>query len=184
MSMLNTLYAPIEQSLFERFKQIKLLVCDIDGVFSDGRLYLGNAGEELKAFHTKDGYGVKAILKAGIDVAVITGRRSQIVEQRMTALGVPHIIQGQEDKASTIQQLIQDLALEQTQVASMGDDMPDLGMFQYSALKISVADGHPYVKQQANYITQTKGGFGAVREVCDLLLQAHGTLEQIQASSV
>jgi len=184
MALVNTLYSPMKQSLFDNFKQIKLLVCDIDGVFSDGRLYLGNAGEELKAFHTKDGYGIKAILNAGIQVAVITGRRSHIVEQRMSALGVPHIIQGQEDKASAMQKLVKTLALDIQQVASVGDDMPDLGMFNHSAIKICVADGHPYVKQQANYVTQTKGGFGAVREICDLLLQAHGQLEKIQASSV
>lgn len=183
MSEVPTLYGPVSSEIMNLCPQIRLLICDVDGIFSDGRLYLGNDGEELKAFHTKDGYGIKALAKHGIQVAIITGRTSAIVLNRMTALGVPHIIQGQEDKLSATQALLEKLSLDPLQVAAMGDDMPDLGMFSMASLKISVADGHPYVKQQANFVTRTKGGFGAVREVCDLLLQSRGQLDIIQGSS-
>lgn len=180
---MDTLYGTMEDSLFEQFKRIKLLVCDVDGVFSDGSIYMGNQGEELKAFNTKDGYGVKAIQALGITVAIITGRKSHIVQQRMTSLGVEHIIQGEEDKATAIAALINQLNLTESQVASVGDDMPDVGMFKHSLIGIAPADAHPYVKNQANYITQVDGGKGAVREICDIMLQAHGCVEGILSSS-
>src|SRR5690554_2656061 len=96
MATVNTWYGAISSQLFERLQQIRLVVCDVDGVFSDGCIYLGNDGEELKAFHTRDGFGVKALLNAGIDVAVITGRESRIVQDRMQALGVKHIYRSEE----------------------------------------------------------------------------------------
>ncbi|MBT1062042.1 3-deoxy-manno-octulosonate-8-phosphatase KdsC [Bowmanella sp. Y26] len=183
-SPVSTLYGHIDNSLFERCKAICLLVCDVDGIFSDGRIYLGNAGEELKAFHTRDGYGVKALMNIGVEVAVITGRKSRIVEDRMRALGIRHIIQGEENKGFALQNLMTELELTSEQVAAMGDDMPDLSMFELCALSISVPDGHPFVKQQADYITQCSGGFGAVREVCDLLLQAQDKLTISHGSSI
>lgn len=178
-----TLYGPIAKTLWDKLGQIRLLACDIDGVFSDGRLYMGNNGEELKAFHTHDGYGVKALLNIGIEVAVITGRKSNIVQQRMQSLGVTHIIQGCEQKDVALLQLMQELQLNATQVASMGDDVPDLAMFKHSELGVSVADGHPQVTQVAQYVTQRPGGKGAVREFCDLLLQANNQLQQVHGSS-
>ena len=166
------------------FRSIKLLACDVDGVFSDGRIYMGNDGEELKAFHTRDGYGLKAIMSLGIEVAIITGRRSAIVQNRMSALGVKHIIQGEEDKGPALKTIQAKLGIAPDHTASIGDDMPDTAMYQYSKLAISVADGHPLVKQQAGYVTQTPGGFGAVREVCDLILLAHQQLGDIHGASV
>ncbi len=184
MSGIKTLYTTVDSSLFEQLKHIKLLLCDVDGVFSDGRIYLGNQGEELKAFHTRDGYGIKALGKIGISVAVITGRQSEIVHQRMQALNVPHIIQGCEEKQAAAQKLISRLGLMMDEVAAIGDDMPDVGMFHQAAIKIAVADAHPMVKQQANWVTSMHGGFGAVREVCDTLLQARGELNSIHGASV
>lgn len=184
MTSIATLYGEISPSLLDTFGQIKLLVCDVDGVFSDGRIYMGNDGEELKAFNTLDGYGIKAIMKVDIEVAVITGRTSHIVQNRMSALGIKHIIQGREGKQEAIKSLQQQLNISPLQTASMGDDMPDVGMFQESELPIAVSNAHPYVKQQAKYVTTQSGGFGAVREVCDLLLQAQGQLETIHGSSV
>lgn len=177
MEMISTWYGDITAALFERFKQIKLVVCDVDGVFSDGCIYLGNQGEELKAFNTRDGFGVKALLNAGIEVAVITGRRSAIVENRMTALGVTHIYQGQEDKLSCFQQLLAKLDLEEHQVASIGDDVPDVDMLKHSGIGVSVQDGHPFVQQSADYVTSQRGGYGAVRELSDLILLAQGQLQ-------
>jgi 3-deoxy-D-manno-octulosonate 8-phosphate phosphatase (KDO 8-P phosphatase) len=180
----KTLYGPIPQSLLTKMLNIKLLVCDVDGVFSDGKIYMGNQGEELKTFHTLDGYGVKAIMKIGIEVAIVTGRKSNIVQNRMHALGVKHIIQGQEEKLSAVENLQKQLSISKLQTASVGDDMPDVGMFSASNIAFSVSNGHPYVKRKADYVTASQGGSGAVREICDLLLHAHGKLNDIYGSSV
>jgi len=164
-------------------KQIKLLICDVDGVFSDGRIYLGNNGEELKAFNTRDGYGIKALQAGGVDVAIITGRNSALVEQRMKSLTVKHIYMGKENKVAAYQELLANLDLTPSQVAFIGDDSPDLAVMQQVGLSISVPDGHPYVKMQADHITTLNGGFGAVREVCDLLLIAQGQFDRFDGSS-
>ena len=183
-STIDTLYTTLPVSLYNALSHIRLLVCDVDGVFSDGRIYLGNEGEELKAFHTRDGYGVKALVKQGVDVAVITGRRSAIVENRMQALNVAHIIQGEENKSDALVKLMASLELNKEQVAVVGDDMPDTGMFPHAAVNIAVKDAHPQVIQCANWITQHSGGFGAVREICDTLLQAQGKLAGIHGASI
>jgi 3-deoxy-D-manno-octulosonate 8-phosphate phosphatase (KDO 8-P phosphatase) len=185
MTTIATLYtSDFSASLYAKLKHIKLLVCDVDGVFSDGRIYLGNQGEELKAFHTRDGYGIKSLAQCGLAVAIITGRKSKLVHDRMTALNADHIIQGEEDKLTALTQLMQNLQLTPEQVASMGDDMPDVGMFQSSAIKIAVQDAHPYVRKQANWVTEIKGGFGAVREVTDTFLQVQDKLAGIHGASV
>ncbi|MFT4994720.1 MAG: 3-deoxy-D-manno-octulosonate 8-phosphate phosphatase (KDO 8-P phosphatase) [Paraglaciecola sp.] len=184
MTQISTFYGLLEKSVMDKLATIKLLACDVDGVFSDGRIYLGNQGEELKAFHTRDGYGVKALQSIGVQVAVITGRRSHIVEQRMQSLGVKHIKQGCEDKYSALVALQKQLGVSVNTCASMGDDVPDLGMFTGSSFTIAVADAHPLVQKNASYVTLNKGGFGAVREICDLILQARGKLDGIRGSSI
>jgi 3-deoxy-D-manno-octulosonate 8-phosphate phosphatase (KDO 8-P phosphatase) len=184
MSHVSTLYGEIEQSVMNKFADITLLVCDVDGVFSDGTILLGNQGEELKAFNTKDGYGIKALSNIGVDVAVITGRQSQIVADRMQALNVKHIMQNREDKQAAIQELMQRYGYSSSQIASVGDDMPDIGMFLESEIGIAVADAHPMVKLKATFSTSLDGGRGAVREICDLILQAKGKLDQIHGASV
>jgi len=181
--MFTTPYGKISMANQARALKIKLLICDVDGVFSDGRIYLGNQGEELKAFHTKDGFGIKAILNAGINVAVITGRQSHIVENRMQALGVPYIYQGKEDKLTVYQSLLEKLNLTPDNVAYIGDDVVDLPAIKDCGLGIAVQDAHPLVKQEADLITYTKGGFGAVREICDLFLQCHNLLNITQGKS-
>ena len=181
---MNTLYGKISDDIFQQAKNIKLLVCDVDGVFSDGRIYLGNDGEELKAFHTKDGYGIKALNNSGVEVGIITGRRSNIVVNRMKSLNVQYIVQGQEDKLPALKELIDLLRLKPEEVAYIGDDMPDLACINYVGLGIAVADAHPAILQQANFTTFTQGGFGAVREVCDLIMQAQNTLTQATGASI
>lgn len=183
MMQINTLYGPKPKILLDKLSRLKLLVCDVDGVFSDGRIYLGNNGGEFKAFHTRDGYGVKALLNIGIQVAVITGRQSNIVQQRMTSLGVVNIIQGCEDKQVALQKLQAQLTIGKDATVAIGDDMPDLGMFDSSVMGIAVADAHPFVKKSALYVTQLNGGFGAVREVCDLILHAKGQLSKVHGTS-
>lgn len=182
--MVSTLYGDVSQTVFEQAKQIKLFVCDIDGVFSDGRIYLGNDGEELKAFHTKDGYGMKALVASGVETAVITGRQSRIVQTRMSALNVSTIIQGEENKLPALKKLMAEKSLAPEQVAYIGDDMPDHQCMQHVGLAIAVADAHPKILNDADFTTYTKGGFGAVREVTDLFMLAQGTLEYASGASI
>ncbi|MBY6187233.1 3-deoxy-manno-octulosonate-8-phosphatase KdsC [Marinobacter hydrocarbonoclasticus] len=182
--MIDTLYGPVEEAVVKQASRIRLLICDVDGVFSDGRIYLGNDGEELKAFHTRDGFGVKAVQNAGIAVAVITGRNSAIVERRMTALGVAHIHQGCEDKVAVFEQLCQSLSISPEECAYIGDDLVDLAVMKQVGLAVAVEDAHPALLPHAHYRTRIRGGFGAVRELCDLLLQAQGNLAQAKGMSV
>jgi len=180
----KTLYGDVNQQVICQAKKIKLLVCDVDGVFSDGRIYLGNNGEELKAFHTKDGFGIKALGNSGVDVAIITGRKSAIVANRMSALNVKHIIQGQENKLPALLDLAQKLDISVDEIAYIGDDMPDLACILQVGLGIAVQDAHPMLLTKSNYITFVRGGFGAVREVCDLIMQSQGTLDSATGSSI
>lgn len=173
----STWYGELPASLLDMASSIKLLICDVDGVFSDGRIYLGNEGEELKAFHTRDGLGVKALLQNDIAVAVITGRSSNIVQERMEKLGVTDIYQGAEDKLIAYRELAKRYALTNDQIACVGDDVPDVAMIQQAGLGIAVNDAHPWVQQNASYTTTNRGGFGAVREISDLILLAQGKLQ-------
>jgi len=180
----NTLYGTVNENVLVNAKKIKLLVCDVDGVFSDGRIYLGNDGEELKAFHTKDGFGIKALGSSGVAIAIITGRRSAIVAKRMATLNVKHIIQGQEDKLPALIALAKELAISIDEIAYIGDDTPDLPCIRQVGLGIAVQDAHPMVIAKANYTTFTRGGFGAVREVCDLIMQCQDSLEGATGASL
>lgn len=169
-NLFSELYQEPPSGVIERASDIRLLICDVDGVFSDGRIYLGNQGEELKAFHTRDGYGIKALRHAGIEVAVITGRNSEIVSKRMKSLTVPYVYQGQEDKMPAFAALQQQLQLSPAQIAYIGDDLSDWNVMQHCGLAVAVKDAHPYLQKHAHYVTQLQGGYGAVRELCDLLL--------------
>lgn len=164
------LYQGVSEETVQLASKIKLLICDIDGVFSDGRIYLGNQGEELKAFNTKDGFGIKALINAGIEVAVITGRQSNIVQNRMSNLNVKHIYQGQENKLVSYQQLKNDLSLTDNEIAYIGDDAPDLPVMQEVGFAVAVNDAHPLISHISHYKTMLPGGFGAVRELTDLLM--------------
>ncbi|WP_391089003.1 3-deoxy-manno-octulosonate-8-phosphatase KdsC [Vibrio sp. NH-UV-68] len=182
--MVDTLYQPVDSAILAIAQQIKLLICDVDGVFSDGLIYMGNQGEELKTFHTRDGYGVKALMNAGIEIAIITGRRSQIVENRMRALGVSLIYQGQDDKVKAYQDICDKLNIAPQHTGYIGDDLIDWPVMEKVALKVCVADGHPLLARRANYVTAIRGGYGAVREVCDLILQARNELDVHKGLSI
>ena len=151
---------------------IQLLVLDVDGVLTDGRLWFGVEGEALKAFHVRDGVGIKALLEAGVYVAIISGRDSVMVSRRAAELGIAHVHQGITNKAATLTDLMRRLQCTRQTTACIGDDTPDLSMMNLVALPIAVADAHPDVRAKALVITQAAGGAGAVREVCDLLLAA------------
>jgi 3-deoxy-D-manno-octulosonate 8-phosphate phosphatase, YrbI family len=182
--LITTCYGPVEKHVLTLAADIRLLVCDVDGVLSDGLIYMGNDGEELKTFHTHDGFGIKALLNAGIDVAVITGRNSNIVQRRMQALGVQHIYQGQGNKLPAFEDLLDKLELSASQAAYIGDDVIDLPVMNNAALGIAVANAHPLVRQKADWVTHTRGGEGAVREVCDLILLAQGLFDSAQGMSI
>jgi 3-deoxy-D-manno-octulosonate 8-phosphate phosphatase (KDO 8-P phosphatase) len=152
--------------------RIRLLVLDVDGVLTDGRVYFGPQGELLKSFCVRDGYGIKAVLAAGIAVAVISGRHSPAVQHRCRELGIAHVHQGIEDKAAQLLQLTRSLGIVARQCACVGDDLPDVPLLSQAGLAVAVADAHPGALAAAHRRTRARGGAGAVREVCDWLLAA------------
>lgn len=159
-------------TLLERANDVRLLVLDVDGVLTDGRLYFSSRGEELKCFHVRDGAGIVQLLRAGIQVAVISGRRSRAVERRMSELGVSWLRQGIDDKLAALRELLDILGIGPQAIATVGDDVADLPILSVARLAIAVADAHASVKSRAHFITQAPGGRGAVREVCDLILES------------
>jgi len=176
----------IDPALRERAEKIRLLVLDVDGVLTDGRLYFDNAGKEMKAFNTRDGLGMKALQRCGIEVAVITGRKSEIVSQRMAQLDIRHVYQGRVDKLNAFTHLLEATGLDAEQVCFAGDDWIDLPVLLRVGLAISVADADAHVKKHVHWVTQRNGGEGAVREICNLILAAQGKdktiLDEILAS--
>ena len=151
---------------------IRLVAFDVDGVFTDGRFYLSNDGVESKAFNTQDGYGVRCLLDAGVEIAVISGRRSAAVQQRMDELGVRHVIQGCDDKITAFDALTKELGIKDAECIYVGDDVPDLPLLAKAGISVAVANAIAEVRELSDYTTHSSGGFGAVREICDLLLRA------------
>ena len=153
---------------------IRLVAFDVDGVFTDGRFCLSDEGVESKTFHTQDGYGVRQLLNAGILVAVISGRSSGAVTRRMAELGVAYVVQGCDDKVAALEEVIASLEISSAECAYVGDDMPDLPLLIHVGYSIAVANAVPAVHEQCDYSTSADGGFGAVREVCELVLSVQG----------
>jgi 3-deoxy-D-manno-octulosonate 8-phosphate phosphatase (KDO 8-P phosphatase) len=149
---------------------IRLLVLDVDGVLTDGRLYFGARGEALKVFHVRDGLGLVQLRRAGIAVVVISGRRSSMVATRCRELGVRHVYQGVRDKLTVLKRLSARLKVPLAACACVGDDLPDLPLLRAVAMSFAVADAHVSVRRAARFVTALPGGAGAVREVCDRLL--------------
>ncbi len=170
----------VMDTVLEKAARIRLLALDVDGVLTDGRLLFGNSGEEIKAFHILDGLGIKLLQRSGIEVAIITGRRSDLVARRAAELGLEHLVQGQEDKLQALEALCAGLGIGLEETAYMGDDLPDLAALHRAGLGISVPNGHPFVVRHADWCTERSGGSGAVREACDLILLAQGRLQAIQ----
>lgn len=153
-------------------EKIRLVAFDVDGVFTDGRFYLSDDGVESKAFNTQDGYGVRRLLNAGIAVAVISGRESQAVVRRMAELGVAHVVLGCKDKVAALDQLAAELGLSASECAYVGDDLPDLPLLDHVGFSVAVANAVSLLQEVCDYVTRQPGGFGAVREVCDLIVAA------------
>lgn len=161
----------------DRAKNIKLIVFDVDGVMTDGSLYLCDDGQEYKAFNSHDGLGMKMLKASGVEMAIITGRTSNVVVKRAENTGVAHFYQGVEDKLEALEHLAQKLGLELSQCAFMGDDVLDLPPMRRSGLALTVPAAPPLVKQHAHYVTTREGGRGAIREVVELIMQAQGTYD-------
>lgn len=160
------------EHLVAKAKKIKCLICDVDGVLTDGLLYLDNFGNELKAFNVQDGMGLKLLMAAGIEVAVITTSQTAIIDHRMQQLGIRHYFKGQVSKLAAYEQLKLTLNIQDEEFAYIGDDLPDAPLIQHVGLGVAVANAVAEVKKVAILCTQQHGGRGAVREVCDFILHA------------
>ncbi|MEH6498829.1 MAG: HAD family hydrolase [Pseudoalteromonas distincta] len=171
-----------DQELLDRARAIRLAIFDVDGVLTDGRLYFMPDGTEFKSFNTLDGHGIKMLMASGVEVAIISGRSSPLVEKRAANLGIRHLIQGREDKLNALAELrnIVDVSLDQ--IAFLGDDLPDLPVMRRVGLGIAVASADSFVREHAHGITQAVGGAGAAREFCELIMFAQGTLDNARAA--
>lgn len=167
----------LTEALRDKIKNLRLLVLDVDGVLTDGRLFFDDHGKEYKCFHARDGHGIKLLRQSGVEVAVISGRQSNSVALRMRNLGVEQVYQGHEDKRAAFAEILQTLNLKPEQAAHMGDDVLDLPIMVQAGFAVAVADAHFAVKHYADWCTQTPGGLGAVREVCDVIMQVQGTFD-------
>ncbi|VFP87694.1 3-deoxy-D-manno-octulosonate 8-phosphate phosphatase KdsC [Candidatus Erwinia haradaeae] len=175
-SFISTVYGPVALPVIQKAKQVKLLICDVDGVMSNGIIYQGDNGEKFQSFHIRDGYGIHCLLTAKIEVAVITGRQSKALEERCATLGIKHLYQGKSDKTRPFHLILEKLKLSAHEVAYIGDDLADLPVMLQVGLNIAVSDAHPILLAKAHYITQIAGGCGAVREICDLILISQGKM--------
>ena len=168
-----------DKELLAVAKQIKLLILDVDGVLTDGGIILDNSGNEFKSFHVRDGHGIKMLLRAGIQVALITGRYSKVVERRAHELGIKEIVQKCHDKKVAYRQIAEKYSLGDNAIAYVGDDIVDIPVLKRCGLPLAVADADEEVIASVRMITRKGGGKGAVREVCDLLLKAKGLWKAI-----
>ena len=160
-------------------QKIRLVLLDVDGVLTDGKLHYGNSGEELKAFDIQDGLGIKLLQQAGIKVGIITGRSSTLLERRAKELSIDPLVQGREDKLTALNELLETMDISLDEIAFMGDDLPDLAVIRRVGLGITPANGNIQLVNQALWQTVKVGGNGAVREVAELILEAQGKLKPL-----
>ena len=167
----------VAETVLEQARAIKLLILDVDGVLTNGEIYITASGEEIKAFNTLDGHGLKMLQKSGVKLAIITGRDAAGVAHRVQGLGIDHYLAGIHDKRSAYLNLIAELNLQPEQCAYIGDDVVDLPVMVRCGLPVAVPEAHAFTLQHAAYVTQRNAGKGAVRELCDLIMDAQGTLQ-------
>lgn len=175
---------PVSHTLVERAQAVRLVIFDIDGVLTDSSLYFDDRGHEYKAFNSKDGHGMKMLQDSGVKIAIITGRKSDLVLHRARNLKLdPELIyQGIHDKAAAFADLLKQVGLDAKQIAYVGDDVIDLPVMTKVGLGIAVQDAHPFVREHAHWVTEQKGGKGAAREVCEMILDAQGHLQTLFAN--
>jgi 3-deoxy-D-manno-octulosonate 8-phosphate phosphatase (KDO 8-P phosphatase) len=167
------------ERILEKAAKIKLVILDVDGVLTDGNLYYTDSAIDFKAFHVHDGLGIKLLQESGIEIAIITSHQSPLITRRMTALGIQHVFQGQQHKLAAYQQLLAQLQFTDASVCYVGDDLPDLSLIRRAGLGIAVANAVPFVREHADWQTTERGGHGAVREVCELIMRAQNTWQVI-----
>lgn len=167
------------QDILEKASRIKLVIFDVDGVLTDGSLFLSDDGQEYKAFNSKDGFGMRLLQDSGIDIGIITGRESTLVRLRMEELGITQIMQGRREKGPALDEMMEKNGLTLDEIAYVGDDVVDLPIMSRVGLSIAVQDARPVVKKHAHWITESVGGRGAGRDVCELILEAHGKWDDI-----
>ncbi|MFV0888454.1 KdsC family phosphatase [Metapseudomonas otitidis] len=172
----------MSEHLHQRAQAIRLAVFDVDGVLTDGKLYFLADGSEFKTFNTLDGHGIKMLINSGVRTAIISGRSTPVVERRARNLGIQHLYQGREDKLVVLDELLGELELDYSQVAYLGDDLPDLPVIRRVGLGMAVASADAFVRQHAHGVTVAKGGEGAAREFCELIMRAQDTLDTAQAA--
>lgn len=165
------------QDAVERARAVKLIIFDVDGVMTDGTLYLADDGQEYKGFNSLDGHGLKMLKNTGVEVGIITGRNSQVVVHRARNLGITHLHQGAHDKLMVYRQLLGDLGISPEQTAFMGDDVVDLPVMRRAGLAVAVPAAPDLVKAHSHYVTRREGGRGAVREVCEFIMRAQGNFD-------
>ena len=165
------------KDILAKAAQIKLVVFDVDGVLTDGSLFVGDDGQEYKAFHSRDGLGMKMLRKSGVEIGIITARTSEVVKHRMQNLDIQHVYQGRLEKLPALKELLAKLELAFEQTAYVGDDVVDLPVMRQVGLAIAVQDAHPLAKQHAHWQTPHGGGRGAARDVCELIMEAQNTLD-------
>lgn len=168
----------IDPLLIEQAKSIHLLALDVDGVLTDGRLYFADDGQEMKSFHSRDGLGLKTLMRFGIEVALITARRSRLLERRSKQLNIKYLYQGRDDKLAAYEDVRTKLELDHDQVCYIGDDLLDLPVLRRVGLSVTVPGASAAVRERVHWVTEHEGGYGAVREVCDLLLRAQDYYQQ------
>lgn len=165
--------------LIERAGRIQMLLLDVDGVLTDSRLYFDNQGNEMKAFCTRDGLGIRALLNCGIILGIITGRKSEIVAHRATQLGIQHVYQGRVDKLNAFNELLSDTGMDEQNICYAGDDWVDIPVLDRVGLSVTVPEADTLVQSRVHWVTSRPGGNGAVREICDLILGAQGLDEKV-----
>ena len=176
-------YEHLPVQVLQAAAMVKLLLLDVDGVLTDGRIYYSESGHEMKAFNIQDGLGIKLLQQNGIEVGIITGRSSQLLQRRAAELGITRVTQGREDKLTALKEVVAELkaageTFEPHEIAYMGDDLPDLSAIRYVGLGTTVANGSHSLVQHAKWQASRRGGEGAVRELAELILHAQGKLEQ------
>ena len=165
------------QDIHRKAANVRLVIFDVDGVLTDGSLYIGDDGQEYKAFHSKDGHGMVMLQQSGVEIAIITGRSSEVVRIRMASLGIQRVYQGKREKLPAYEELKQITGFDDEQIAYVGDDVVDLPVMTRVGFAVAVQDAHTLTKQHAHWVTPSNGGRGAAREVCELIMDAQGTLQ-------
>lgn len=171
----------IEEQVIQKIRKVKLLILDVDGVLTDGRIVVDDAGLESKAFDVKDGHGLKMVMRFGIDVVLLTGRRSRVVEHRAADLGITEVHQGILNKVEAFAEILNRRNMTPEETACVGDDVVDIPLLRRAGFSVAVADAVPEVRRVVDHVTQQRGGWGAVREVCELILKAQNRWTDVAA---